>query len=75
MTIRKVNSSLPRNNNLLRRGYAYLLIAVLVIVPIISSLWLSRCNSVTLRLKAWEIEYIFEKGACVTPSDNQTSQP
>ncbi|AUB41699.1 hypothetical protein COO91_07761 [Nostoc flagelliforme CCNUN1] len=75
MAIKKINSSLPLNKNLPRRGYAYLLIAALALVPIITSLWFSKCNSVTLQLKAWEIEYIFQKGACATPPDNQTGQP
>ena len=40
------------------------LIAVLAVSPIIISAFTWRCNSVNLHLKAWSVEYSFEKGAC-----------
>ncbi|MDJ0677041.1 MAG: hypothetical protein QNJ36_16945 [Calothrix sp. MO_167.B42] len=40
------------------------LVAFLAVSPIIIAAFTWRCNSVTLRLKAWSVEYSFEKGAC-----------
>ena len=40
------------------------LIAVLAVSPIIIAAFTWRCNSVNLHLKAWNVEYTFEKGAC-----------
>ncbi len=40
------------------------LIAVLAVSPIIIAAFTWRCNSVSLNLKAWSVEYSFEKGAC-----------
>ncbi|MGB3656173.1 MAG: hypothetical protein WBA41_33855 [Rivularia sp. (in: cyanobacteria)] len=39
------------------------LIAVLAVSPIIIAAFTWRCNSVNLHLKAWSVEYSFEKGA------------
>lgn len=40
------------------------LIAILALSPILLSSFVWQCNLVLLHLKAWGVEYIFQKGAC-----------
>jgi hypothetical protein len=41
-----------------------LLIASLALSPIVLSVFAWQCSPVFFHLKAWEVEYTFEKGVC-----------
>lgn len=59
----KKTDSLPERRNLPQGKYIYLLIAALMTFYI-AALSLSGCNSVTLQLRLWGLEYQLQKGAC-----------
>ena len=54
-----------------RHFHRLFLIATIALAPILLSSFTWRCNSISLHLRTWGVEYKFEKGACTSDLKQQ----